>query len=734
MNKQNLLIKPENEAKIDKLISEMTIDEKIGQLNQVGPSALGAFEITLEEQKALLKAGRITKEEYEKIFSGQKWDNEEENVAAGKIGSFLAIRHPEKINRLQKVAMEESRLGIPLLIGLDVVHGMNTIFPIPLAEACSWDVDVYKESARISAKEARTHGINWTFAPMVDVGRDSRWGRVAEGAGEDTYLTSKFAAAKVEGFQGDDLSNSERVVACAKHFAAYGAAIAGRDYNSADISLQTLWETYLPPFKAASDAGVASFMTAFNDINGVPCSNNKYLLTDVLRDNFGFKGLVVSDAGSIGECLAHGNVADRKDAARKSFNAGAEVDMVSRCFVDYIKELIDEGDITLEQLDNAVRNILRVKFALNLFENPYVDLSLRETVCLCDEHRAAARDAARRSAVLLENDGVLPIKNKKKIVVLGELADMADEMLGTWAALGRGDEGVSLVQGLKNRGVDFTYSACYGVETPLDREAFDTAIKGADLVIATLGELRRMSGEASSYADIALQGDQIEVVKLLKESGIPFVSVLFNGRPMPIPEVKENSNAVLEAWHLGTEAGNAICDILFGDYNPSARLTTTFPNKTGECPIYYNHVPTGRPRGEIRHSCKHLDVPLDPLYPFGYGLSYTEYAYSDLSVELKDGKVYATFNVKNIGDVAGEETVQLYIHDVLASRVRPVRELKGFKKVLLNAGETKSVTMEVDINELGFYSMNMEYVVEKGDFELFIGHDSTTDLKAVFTV
>lgn len=722
------------EKKIDELLDKMTLDEKIGQLNQLGPSPLGGFEISLNEKKLLLEAGRITKEEFDAEISEMKWDDREDNIREGTVGSFLSIRDVKKCNRFQKIAVEESRLGIPLLIGLDVVHGLRTIFPIPLAESCAWDEEVYEKSAEIAAKETASMGINWTFAPMVDIARDARWGRIAEGAGEDTYLTSRFSAAKVRGFQGNDLSAPDRIVACAKHFAAYGAAEGGRDYNSANMSLQTLWETYMPPFKAAVDAGVATIMGAFNDINGIPCTINPYLYNEVLRNAWNYEGMVVSDSCAVAECLLHGNVETRADAAMKTINAGLDMDMHSQCFIENLKDLVLTGKVSEETLNNAVRNVLRIKFAAGLFDHPYVNENLSEKVLRCDEHLEIALDAALKSIVLLKNNGVLPLNKKAKITVVGELAESRSDMLGTWAAMGRAEDCVSLLDGLKNQGFDVTYERGFNVSGELDSDAILNAIEGADVVIAAMGETKDMSGEASSLADIGLHGRQNEAAKLIKSTGKPLVAVLFNGRPLAIEELNNTADAIVEAWHLGNEAGNAVTKVLFGDYNPTGRLTTTFPRHTGQCPLYYNHVPTGRPASTIQHSCKYYDIPVEPVFPFGFGLSYTEYDYSDLKVQVLGDKIAATVTVKNTGAVDGIETVQLYIRDRVAELVRPVRELKGFKKVILKAGEEKQVTIEVDKNDLGYYNSKMEYVVESGKFTLWMGHDSSCELNTEFSL
>ena len=734
MSKQNYLVDKETERKIDSLISKMTLQEKIGQLNQVGPSPVGGFEIPVRELQLMLDAGKISKEEFDSETSGKCWDAHENEVREGKIGSFLGILGAESCNRMQKIAVEESRLGIPLLFGLDVIHGYHTIFPIPLAEACSWNLEAFEKSAAIAAAEARACGINWTFAPMVDIARDARWGRIAEGAGEDTYLTSLFAAAKVRGFQGDDLSRTDKIAACAKHFTAYGACIGGRDYNSADISPQTLWETYLPPFKAAADAGVSTFMGAFNDINGIPCTTNPYLYKDILRDKWGFNGFVVSDAGAIKECVDHATAEDMKDASAQAINAGMDMDMNSFCYTAYLEELVRENKVTEENIDNAVRRILRIKYKLGLFENPYIDEELNKSICLSKEYREAARDISRRSIVLLKNNGILPLDKGKKIAVVGELADSRHNMLGTWRCVGNAENVVSITDALKANNISFTYGECCKVDGKLNTEELKNTVKDAELVIAVVGEYIEMSGEAASLSNIGLHGEQDKMLAALKEMGIPFVTVLINGRPLAVSHANDVSDALVEAWNLGVEAGNAICDILFGSYNPSGRLTATFPNSTGECPTYYNHTPTGRPTSEIWHTCKYKDAPLKPLFPFGFGLSYTDYSYENLETEVCKEKITLKVNVTNTGNTAGEETVQAYVHDKVAARERPVRELKAFKKVYLKPGETERVTLEIDKKSLGFYNMQMEYIVEAGKFDVFVGHDSTAELSATLFI
>lgn len=729
-NRQNFFVSEATEKKIDELISKMTVKEKIGQLNQIGSSPVGAFEISQKEMQELFEAGRITEQEYKEWKSENKWDENEEKIRSGEIGSYMGrpSNDPKFFNHLQRIAVEETRLGIPLIFGNDVIHGYKTVFPIPLAESCSFDDEAFEASAEIAAREASSEGLHWTFAPMLDIARDARWGRIAESAGEDPYLASRYAAAKVRGFQGDDLTDSEHIVACAKHFAAYGAAIGGRDYNSVEMSLQTLWNTYLPPFKAACEAGAGTFMSAFNDLNGIPCTANKYLLRTVLREKFGFKGFVVSDCFSVPECIAHGVVPDRKAATEVCLNAGTNMDMASGCYRESVEELLNEGKISKEILDDAVREVLRIKFAKGLFDNPYTDETRREKVILCKEHRKKALEIAEKSIVLLKNEQVLPLKKDLKFAVLGEFANDSIEMLGTWALDVAREDSVSLVDALKAQNINFVYEACCGVNTPFDRQAFERATKDADVIIAAVGEFRGMSGEAASLCNIDLHGEQKLMINALNELGKPFVTLLFNGRPLAIKEVVEKSPAVVECWHLGVEAGNAVCNVLFGDYNPSGRLTVTFPNYSGECPVYYNHLNTGRPTSESRFSTKYTDSPIKPLFPFGYGLSYTEYEYSNLSAKVLSDKIKASIDVENTGEFSGTETVQFYIQDVISSSARPVRELKGYKKVNLEPHEKATVEVEIPFSGIGCYNESLEYTIENGEFKIWAGHDSQTEL------
>ncbi len=738
MNKSS---KKDYEIRIDELIYKMTLAEKIGQVVQLSPSLFGAFGLTPDELIEKLVIGEISPEEFEKIDRNYH----EDEIRQGLIGAMGGVIGAEKSNELQKIAVEESRLGIPILFGLDVIHGFRTVFPIPLAEACSWEPELMRETARIAAKEASAAGIHWTFAPMLDVSRDARWGRVAEGAGEDTFLASIIAASRVKGFQGEDLSSDESILACAKHYVAYGAPVGGRDYNTVDMSLQALHDIYLPPFEAAVQAGVATVMSAFNDINGVPCTTNKYLLTDVLRGMYGFDGFVVSDANSVAECAIHGYAEARKEASKKAIEAGLDMDMSKGTFAEDLPSQLEDGTISEEVLNEAVRRILRVKFKMGLFDNPYrTDKDKEEKVILCNEHLKVARDMARRSIVLLKNENeMLPLKkNLKKIAVVGPLADNGTDMLGTWAIVGRSEDVVTILSGIKEA-VDSDTEVVYskGCEIEGDKEEIKKTIEDAsdsDVIIAVVGESSEMSGEAASRIDINLPGKQLELLKELHKTGKPLVVVLVNGRPLSIPWISENATAIVESWQLGVQSGNAIADVLFGDYNPSGKLVSTFPYSVGQVPIYYNHPMTGRPAGKIKFTSKYIDGPAEPLYPFGFGLSYTNFEYSNMSLSAnkvtKDSKLKVSVDVKNTGKVQGEEIVQLYVYDVVASRVRPVKELKGFKKIMLKPGQLETVSIELDINTLGFHDENMNYVVEEGLFKIYVGPNSREGLEEEFYV
>ena len=723
-NKQTQFLQPEIEAKIDALLAEMTLLEKAGQLTQLGPSMVGGFDI-----EAFL--------DNPELFKEAKRDFHEDWIRKGEVGSYLGVQGADEINRLQKIAIEESRLGIPMIFGLDVIHGYRTMFPIPLAEACSWEPELARKTAEIAAREASAAGIHWTFAPMMDIARDARWGRIAEGSGEDPFLGSAFAAARVKGFQGDDPTDQQHLAACAKHYIGYGGAVAGRDYNTVEMALQTLHEIYLPPFTAAVNAGVFTFMSAFNDLNGVPTSGNRYTLTDVLRGKLGFNGFVVSDSNSIGELVQHGYAADRKEAGKKALLAGVDMDMVTESYRFDIPELVEAGVIPMAVVDEAVRRILRVKFLLGLFERPYRSNADNESATqLTAEHLAVARESARRSIVLLKNEGnILPLKGDRKIAVIGPFADSQEDMLGSWSFTGAAKDVVTILSGIKSTSNGEVLYA-QGCDPKGDKPAdFTHAVQVAeqsDIVIAVVGESAGMSGEAASRLHLGLTGHQEALLEALKGTGKPLVVLLSNGRPLAIPWITLHTDAILETWQLGVQAGNAVADVLFGAYNPSGKLSATFPYSVGQCPIYYNHPNTGRPAGDFYFTSKYNDGPVAPLYPFGFGLSYASFEYSKLEINAGSEKVIVSAVVRNIGKVAGEEVVQLYIGDVVGSRVRPLKELKSFQKILFAPGESRTVTFELNVSDLGFYDVDMQYIVEPGQFKVWVGTNSAEGLEGEF--
>lgn len=701
------------EEKIKDLLEKMTLEEKVGQLQQCGPSLVGAFEVSFSELLDMMFDGKISEAEFGRLMSTAQEDFHEEDLRAGKIGSYNGIKNAATANKLQKIAVEETRLGIPLVFGYDVIHGYRTIMPIPLAEACAWDPALWEKTARVAAKEATAAGIHMTFAPMVDVAKDARWGRVSEGAGEDAYLSSLFGMAKVKGFQSEDLSKEDAMVACVKHFAGYGAAEAGRDYNRVDMSMQRFYEEYLPPYEACIKAGARAIMPAFNDINGVPCSVNKWLLTNILREKWRFDGMTVSDANAIAECVNHGIAEDKSDASRQAIEAGMDMDMSSNSYSESLVQLVQNGVVKEEVLDRAVADVLRIKCELGLFEHPYQTSEEREKEeLLKPEYRTLARETAGKSMVLLKNEGVLPLKNGTRVGVVGGLADNRGEMTGAWAIGANPEECISIVDACNVQGIDYIYIK--NLEE----------IENCDVVVVSLGETKDQSGEAASRSDITIPEEQMELLDELVKSGKPVITVLFNGRPLAVGAVAEKADAILEAWYPGIEAGNAILDILFGRVNPSAKLTTTFPYASGQCPMYYSHINTGRPGGKGKFTSKYLDTPLEPVYPFGYGLSYTTYNYQDLEVVESREAFIASATITNIGEVAGEEIVQCYIRDLVAQRVRPVKQLKAFEKIKLDPGESKKISFTIPYQELGYYNNEMEYIVEEGTFEIFIGKNS----------
>lgn len=703
------------EQKIDSLLAKMTPEEKFGQLNQLSGNA----EYITDEQVGLVKKGLV--------------------------GSFLNVVGAEATKKIQRIAVEESRLGIPLIFGFDVIHGYRTIFPVPIAEASMWDPELVQQSAHIAALEASAAGLHWTFAPMVDIARDARWGRIVEGSGEDPHLGSVLAAARVRGFQGRSLDESGSILACAKHFAAYGAAEGGRDYNTVDISERTLREIYLPPFKAAVDAGVGSIMSSFNEIGGIPSTANRQMLTEILRTEWTFDGFVVSDWTSISELQLHGIAGSRAEAGRLALNAGVDMDMESRIYVEVLPEPLRKKKIPQDIVDEAVRRVLRAKFKLGLFENPYryCDPEKERELILHPDHRSLARKVASRSIVLLKNEGnLLPLKKTvRTIAVVGPLARNIEDPLGSWKALGRGTDVVTVLDGItKKLSPDTKVLYGKGCEFlgdcgPALSEAERLASQ-ADVTIVVVGESASMSGEAASRSNIDLPGSQEKLVHAIYRTGKPMVVVLMNGRPLAIPWMAENVSAIVETWFLGVEAGNAIADILFGDVNPSGKLPVSFPRATGQIPIYYNHKNTGRPAAQDQYTSKYLDLPDTPLYPFGFGLSYTSFSFDRLQISRSRinsrESVTVAVEVMNTGQRAGEEVVQLYIQDKVASVTRPVMELKGFRKIALAPGERKTVDFSISPEQLAFYNVDMKRVIEPGAFAVFVGPNSRDVLKTEF--
>ncbi|MCA1918779.1 MAG: glycoside hydrolase family 3 C-terminal domain-containing protein [Flavobacterium piscis] len=710
------------DQKVNALLKKMTIEEKIGQLNQYTGDNSATGPITINP-------------------------NKQAEIKAGIIGSMLNVVGTKYTRQYQELAMQ-SRLKIPLLFGQDVIHGYKTTFPLPLAEAASWDLQAIELAARVAATEAAASGIHWTFAPMVDIGRDPRWGRVMEGAGEDTYLGSKIAYARVKGFQGNKLGDLNSVMACVKHFAAYGAAVGGRDYNSVDMSERMLWETYLPPFKAALDAGAATFMNSFNDLNGIPATGNVHLQRDILKGKWNFQGFVVSDWGSIGEMVAHGYSKDLKAAALSAITAGSDMDMESNAYRYHLADLVKEGKVPVELIDDAVKRILRKKFELGLFEDPYKysDQKRADKALSNPEHRKAALDVAQKSIVLLKNENeTLPLsKNLKTIAFIGPMVKEYKENMGFWSVeLPEVDYNkwiVSQWDGLQNKvGKNTKLLYAKGCEVDGDnKDGFAEAVataKQADVVILSIGERRDMSGEAKSRSNLHLPGVQEDLVKAIQATGKPVVVLVNAGRPLIFNWTADNVPAIVYTWWLGTEAGNAIANVLFGDYNPSGKLPMTFPREIGQIPIYYNHYSTGRPAKDEdskNYVSAYIDLKNSPKFPFGYGLSYTKFNYSGLklsSAKMKNNEtIKVSFQLSNVGKVAGEEVVQLYLKDKFGSVVRPILELRDFQKVKLNAGESKTIEFTIDKEKLSFYNDKLEFIAEAGDFEVMIGA-SSADIK-----
>lgn len=731
-SKENVL-----ETKVDSVLQLMTLEEKVGQLNQYN----GFWDIT----------GPTPKEGQ----AAKKY----EDLKKGLVGSMLNVKGVKDVKALQKIAVEQTRLGIPLLFGFDVIHGYKTISPIPLAEAASWDLEAIKKSAAIAAEEAASVGLNWTFAPMIDISRDARWGRVMEGAGEDTFLGSKIAVARIQGFQGEDLAATNTILACAKHFAGYAFAESGRDYNTVDISETVLQNTIFPPFKAAVDAGVRTFMNSFNELNGIPATGNAYLQREVLKRDWKFEGFVVSDWGSINEMIPHGYAKDSKHAAEIAINAGSDMDMESSAYVEHLVALVKEGKVKESDIDDAARRILKVKFELGLFDDPYK---------YCDENRELATvgkqdfqdgvlDVAKKSIVLLKNEKeVLPLKKSgQKIALIGALANDETSPLGSWRIAADDNSAVSVLEGLqKYSGNQLTYAKGADVaegrtqfiwETKInrtDKSGFAEAIavaKQADVVVMVLGEHGLQSGEGRSRADLGLPGVQQELLEAIYKVNPNVVLVLNNGRPLAIPWADENIPAIVEGWHLGTQSGNAIAQVLYGDYNPSGKLPMTFPRNVGQVPIYYNYKNTGRPvmnEPESVFWSHYIDEKNTPLYPFGHGLSYSKFEYSNLQLSsnafAKNGKIEVSVTIKNIGKVTGKEVVQLYIRDLIGSITRPVKELKAFEMIELQPNEAKKVVFSIDEKTIEYFTANKKWEAEAGDFKVFIGGSSVTKLEGDF--
>lgn len=732
---KKVTIKPRAEF-VAELMSKMTLEEKIGQLN-------------------LPTSGDIT-------TGTASSSNVAKNIEDGNVGGLFNIKTAQKIKEVQKIAVEKSRLKIPLLFGMDVIHGYETTFPIPLGLSCTWDMNLIERSARIAAQEASADGINWTFSPMVDISRDPRWGRVSEGSGEDPFLGSQIAKAMVKGYQGDDLSRNNTILSCVKHFALYGAPEGGRDYNTVDMSRIKMYNDYFPPYKAAVDAGAGSVMASFNEIDGIPATGNKWLLTDVLRKQWGFKGFVVTDFTGIPEMIAHG-MGDLQAVSTLALNAGVEMDMVGEGFLRTLKKSFDEKKISMEQIDNAVRLILNAKYDLGLFQDPYKygDVQRAKTDIFTQDLRAEARSIAAQSLVLLKNNNqLLPLKKRGTIAVIGPLADAKENMAGTWSVATKMDQSISLIAGIKTvvgknatvlyaKGSNLDYDAKFEeratmfgkslhrdnrTKEQLTAEALAIASR-SDVIIVALGESAEMSGESSSRTTIEIPKVQKELLQELLKTGKPVVLVLFTGRPLVLVQENQTVPAILNSWFAGSEAGTAIADVLFGDVNPSGKLTMTFPRSVGQVPIYYSQKNTGRPLsnkvGEFeKFKSNYIDERNEPLFPFGYGLSYTTFKYSNLSISAEKinltDDLTVSVDLTNTGQFDGKEVVQLYIRDLVGSVTRPIIELKGFQKITLKKGETQKVSFKISAEELKFYNSNLDYVAEPGTFQVFIGSNSDT--------
>jgi len=725
------------ERRVDSLLKLMTLDEKIGQMNQYNGFWDATGPVPKSDEQAALKY---------------------EHLKKGLVGSMLNVKGVKQVKALQKIAVEETRLGIPLIFGFDVIHGYKTIGPIPLAESASWDLEAIKKAAQNAAEETAASGINWTFAPMIDISRDARWGRVMEGAGEDPYLGSKIGVARVQGFQGEDLSSPKTIAACAKHFAAYGFAEAGRDYNTADIGTSTLYNVIFPPFKAVSDAGVRTFMNSFNLLNDIPATGNEFLQREVLKKDWGFNGFIVSDWGSIAEMIPHGYAKDIKHAAELAANAGSDMDMESNAYVSELANLVKEGRVKEQLIDDAVKRILRVKYELGLFDDPYkyCNEENEKNVIGKKEFHEDALDMAKKSIVLLKNENnLLPLKKEnQKIALIGALANDKTSPLGSWRIAGEDGTAVSVLEGLQQyKGNTVTYAKGADVVTSdskitfvnelkineTDTTGFTEAVnvaKAVDVVVMVLGEHGYQTGEGRSRTNIDLPGVQQELLEAVYKVNKNIVLVLTNGRPLAIPWADEKIPAIVEAWHLGVQSGNAIAQVLYGDYNPSGKLPMTFPRSVGQIPIYYNYKNTGRPYGEnsdVVFWSHYSDESNLPLYPFGHGLSYTTFSYKNLKIEtLAEREIRVSVNITNTGVVKGKEVAQLYIQDKFASLARPVKELKGFEMVELEPKETKTIEFVLTEKELGFYTNIGEFVVEPGAFNVYVGGSSNTTLSSKF--
>lgn len=742
MNKKSLLVKPEIEQKIDDLLSQMTIGEKVGQMNQYN----GVYDATGPMAEAYDPDEKFRK------------------IAAGKVGSMLNVVGTKETYKAQKVAVEESRLGIPLIFGYDVIHGFKTMLPIPIADASSWDMDIIKKGSRVTATESAAAGIHWTFAPMMDVTRDARWGRIMEGSGEDPFLASKVAVARIEAIQGNDLSKVDTIAATAKHFTGYGFVIAGLDYNTVEINRNTLYNMVFPPFKASVEAGVATVMNSFNDIDGIPVTGNKTLQRDVLKNDWSFDGFIISDWNTIGEMVVHGYAKDLKDASEKAAIAGTDMDMQSRAYEMYLEEQVRSGKVDEKLIDESVRRILRVKFLLGVFDDPYryCDTEREKKLMLSDEHKSIARESAKHSIVLLKNDeNILPLSKKiKSIAVIGSLANDKDTPLGSWRGKAIKNSAVSLLEGIQNT-VDTSTSVKFAKGYTLasgerefikelnfddvnDTSGFEEAIslaKVSETVIMAVGEECFQSGESRSQTNIGLKGTQLELLKEIKKVNDNIVIVLMNGRPIAEAWMYENMPAILETWHLGTEAGNGIADVLFGDFNPSGKLPMSIPRNLGQVPVYYNHNRTGRPvefpsDPNVVFWTHYSDSKRSPQYPFGYGLSYSTFEYSDFTISSSkmkmDDQIEVKIKVTNTSSIDGEEVVQMYLNDKHSSTIRPIKELKGFEKIALRAGESKTVGFIITAETLSFYGADLEFKAEPGEFEVMVGGNSVDLLTEKF--